>query len=178
MPFFKERISSNHLDVGVGTGYYLAQVSPPRDNQIAILDLNENCLAAASARLNHLNPKTIQHDILKPLEETDLKFDSISLFYLLHCLPGPQSRKIAVIEHLKHNLNPNGTLFGSTVIGKGVKFGYIGSAMLWWTNWQGVLDTKDDSLEGLKAGLKRNFHDVELRMEGVVCLFTCRRPKL
>ena len=52
LPFFKQYIGQRHLEVGVGTGYYLHNASLPPSQHITLMDLNPNSLDAASARLN------------------------------------------------------------------------------------------------------------------------------
>ncbi len=43
--FFKDNTSKNHLDIGVGTGYFLQKLHLTPDNRrIGLLDLNEDCL--------------------------------------------------------------------------------------------------------------------------------------
>jgi ubiquinone/menaquinone biosynthesis C-methylase UbiE len=49
LPFFKEYIGRSHLDVGVGTGFYLAQAGLSVQHEITLLDLNANSLRAAAA---------------------------------------------------------------------------------------------------------------------------------
>ena len=109
LPFFKANFSSNHLDVGVGTGYFLAEAvldkpaTTDADNydaqQITLVDLNSNCLSTAAARIKAAQPtlapaRTVAADAFEslPLEPSSgnirdegtgkEKFDSISLFYL------------------------------------------------------------------------------------------------
>ena len=83
-----------------------------------------------------------------------------------------------IFESLKKNLKPGGVVYGTTIIGKGVEYTFLGKVMRAYTNWLGVLDNYEDSLEGLREGLGRHFGDVELRVEGMVCLFVCRDPIL
>src|SRR5206468_12623812 len=44
------------------------------------------------------------------------RFDSISLTYLLHCLPGTINTTSAVFRHLKPLLNQSGVMFGTTLL--------------------------------------------------------------
>src|SRR6266550_679287 len=41
LPFYKEHLGLKHLDVGVGTGFYIARASLTRSHQVSLLDLNE-----------------------------------------------------------------------------------------------------------------------------------------
>ena len=65
---YDERITSNHLDVGVGTGWYLDHCSfPDPDPRLGLMDLNRSSLGKAAARLRRYRPEIRQADILKPL---------------------------------------------------------------------------------------------------------------
>lgn len=48
LPHFLEHLGNNHLDIGVGTGFYLTHV--PESSLISLMDLNEASLNAASTR--------------------------------------------------------------------------------------------------------------------------------
>ena len=49
IPYFLQNLSPNHLDIGVGTGYYLTKI--PAHYNISLMDLNPASLKAASARV-------------------------------------------------------------------------------------------------------------------------------
>lgn len=72
--------------------------------------------AAAKRRIARSDARTLQHDVMTPFPG-DERFDSISLFYLLHCLHGPLDARAAIFAHLKHNLTPDGVLSGATILG-------------------------------------------------------------
>ncbi|WP_140402956.1 class I SAM-dependent methyltransferase, partial [Escherichia coli] len=88
LPHFLEHLGNNHLDIGVGTGFYLTHV--PESSLISLMDLNEASLNAASTRAGESKIKhKISHDVFEPYPAAlHGQFDSISMFYLLHCLPG------------------------------------------------------------------------------------------
>ena len=119
LPLFRANASARHIDISIGTRYHPASHPFPRASELTLCDLNTRCLDTAEARLKRPDMKcsTLQHDILEPLPASIEKFDSISMMYLLHCLPGPQHRKTAVFSHIKHSLAPGGTFFGATVLG-------------------------------------------------------------
>ncbi|TVY81838.1 N-methyltransferase vrtF [Lachnellula suecica] len=175
-PFFSQHFSKNHLDIGVGTGYFLANTQTPPDAKITLMDLNQNCLDTTSRRLGGAATRTVLHDALLPLPFDD-KFDSISLFYLLHCLPSPVERKLELFTNLKRNISPTGVIYGASVLGQGVKWSWFGS---WY--WpimlkNGVMDNKGDNEEAFARVLGENFERVELRVEGTVLLFVASEPK-
>jgi ubiquinone/menaquinone biosynthesis C-methylase UbiE len=57
LDFYNEHISGNHLDVGVGTGYFLDKCRFPSSNPTVVLvDLNANSLQVTAQRLARYNP--------------------------------------------------------------------------------------------------------------------------
>jgi ubiquinone/menaquinone biosynthesis C-methylase UbiE len=44
VPFFNKNLSKKYLDIGVGTGYFLAHTNLKSDNKITLVDLNKNSL--------------------------------------------------------------------------------------------------------------------------------------
>src|SRR6266566_3010565 len=94
--------SEKHLDVGVGTGYFLDRCRfPTTTPTIALLDLNPNCLRTTAKRLRRYRPACHVVDVLRPIDIGDTGFGSIGINYLLHCLPGNLKTKRAVFAHLK-----------------------------------------------------------------------------
>ena len=180
LPFFKTRRSAhNHLDIGVGTGYYLAHADFPKSANVTLCDLNPNSLEAAKVRLGKggLEAGTLLHDVEKPLLLKGQKFDSISLMYLLHCMPGPPERKAAIFDHLRTNLADGGLVFGSTILGQGVSHNLAGKTLMNAYNRKGIFGNAEDGVEIFVEALRRNFEEVEVDIMGVVLLFTARRPK-
>ena len=179
LPFFAARRFSHHLDVGVGTGYYLANIQFPAESSVTLCDLNPDSLQAANTRLETTGvaAKVLQHDIEKPLPLGGEKFASISLMYLLHCMPGPPERKTAIFDHLKANLTDDGVLFGATILSKGVDHNLAGKMLMYLYNRNGVFGNVEDGAPVFIEGLKQNFESVDVSIVGVVLLFTARRPK-
>lgn len=176
LPFFRKHMGRRHLDVGVGTGFYLAHAGVSPDTQLTLMDLNENSLRAAAQR-SGLQPACIRHDVFQPLPlSADTKFDSMSLFYLLHCLPGTLADKETVIEHLKAHLAPSGVLYGATILGDGAGHNWFGQRLMALYNRKGIFGNKTDSVDALAAMLKRHFKEVNVRREGKVALFTAALP--
>ncbi len=96
------------------------------------------------------------------------KFGSISMFYLLHCLPGPPERKMAVFEHVREVLAPGGVVYGASILGKGVRQNWFGRAVLAGGNCKGFLDNRGDGEEELRRGLEGWFERVEGRVDFLV----------
>lgn len=175
LPFFASHVKAQHLDIGVGTGYYLAKTPLPPETTVTLLDLNPSSLEAAKRRIDRANTRTIRHDVMTPLPGAQ-RFDSISLFYLLHCLPGPLAHKARIFAHLKHNLLPNGVLFGATILGDEAEHNAFGRKLMKVYNSKGIFGNRQDTVAGFEAALREHFTDVTLRQEGCVLMFTASRP--
>lgn len=177
LPFFRANTRANHLDIGVGTGYYLAKANLSPGTQITLMDLNPSSLAAAERRIGRPGTRTLQHDVMAPIPNGEL-FDSISLFYLLHCLPGPLDAKAAIFAHLKHNLAAGGVVFGATILGNEAGHNGFGSKLMAVYNKKGIFGNSHDTQAGFEAHLRTHFSDVTLKREGVVLLFRAAQPIL
>ena len=177
VPFFRENLGKNHVDIGVGTGYYLVKAGAPKDTKFTLVDLNENPLKVTKARFGREDVTLIQHDIFERLPTTE-KFDSMSLFYFLHCLPGPLSKKMAIFEHLKRNLTRDGVCYGSTILGTGVPYNWFARWMRQRCNDKGILDNWMDNKEEIVAALEQHFEKVEAEVVGTILIFKARGPKL
>jgi methylase of polypeptide subunit release factors len=75
---YKQHITANHLDVGVGTGYFLDRCSLPSPSpRIALMDLNQNALEFASHRFARYKPETYRRNVLEPISIDAARFDSV-----------------------------------------------------------------------------------------------------
>ena len=65
---YERHVQGRHLDLGVGTGWYLDRCAwPVAEPEITLLDLNENSLATAARRLARYAPRTVRANVLEPL---------------------------------------------------------------------------------------------------------------
>ena len=167
---------ARHADVGVGTGWFLDRCRWPVDRpEITLVDLNENSLRAAARRVRRYAPRTVRANVLEPVDLGDARFDSVGINFLLHCLPGPIEQKAAtVVRNLKPYLEPGGALFGSTILGRGVRHNAPGRALLRAYNRKGIFHNVEDDREGLERALTAALHDPVVRVEGTVALFSAR----
>ena len=173
--FYQTHLSGNHLDVGVGTGFFLERTTLPTARpRLGLLDLNLNCLERAAARIARHRPEIYCANILEPIELHAPRFDSIGLNYVLHCLPGALPDKGAVFDHLKALLNPGGVLFGATVLHGGVRRNALARALMRVCNATGVFSNARDERAGLVAALERHLKDVRVETTGCVALFSGR----
>jgi len=171
---FVENATNNHLDVGVGTGYFLDKCLSNTDRRVALLDLNNNSLDAAALRIRRFNPEIYNENVLGSFDLRCTKFDSVSVNYLLHCLPGSMKEKCLAIENILPSLNPNGVVFGSTILGKGVKTGFLAKQLMRAYNKKGIFGNDQDSLEELVLFLKYNFKKVDVEIKGSVAIFVAK----
>lgn len=180
LPLFRDNLGAKHLDIGVGTGYYLQHAGIPAGIHVALCDLSPTALEAARARI----PPgidvgaIIEADVLQPLP-TDDRYDSASMFFLLHCLPGPVERKTTVFNHIRRNLTADGVLVGATVLGPRPEWvdGWFGALIRWFVVRDGIMDNQDDDPESLLAALHNNFEIVETKIVGAVLLWRAERPR-
>jgi len=169
---FRQHVSLNHLDVGVGTGYYLENCLNDQPRRIALLDLNQNSLDSAASRIKQFEVETYQANALEELSLPCDKFDSISINYLLHCMPGSIIDKAVLFKNLKAYLNPEGILFGSTILSSGTKKGFLARHLMTLYNKKGIFGNAADNLSDLETALITHFDHVNIRTKGCVAIFS------
>lgn len=178
IPHFQNNLSENHMDIGVGTGLYLKK-SLHKINKITLTDLNFHSLMYAKKQIPHdkLN-SCLNHDIFNDFpEELESSFDSISIFYLLHCLPGTMNDKVKAIEKISHTLTKSGVLYGATILGDGVNHNRFGKKLMSIYNKKGIFCNFYDSADSLESMLSSVFNDVNVSVKGTVALFIAKNKK-
>nr|WP_154325333.1 class I SAM-dependent methyltransferase [Pantoea sp. 201603H] len=175
---FQQHMGAKHLDIGVGTGYYPAK-TPQGSQDITLLDLNQDSLAAAQRRIGGQRvTASVRHDIFQPFpSELREQFDSVSLFYLLHCLSGSMVEKSLAIRHTAEALKSDGVLYGATILGTGVEHNSFGHKLMTIYNKKGIFSNRQDSSQTLKQVLAEHFHQVKITVHGTVALFCARQKK-
>jgi SAM-dependent methyltransferase len=172
---YTRHVGRRHLDVGPGTGYFLAHARLPAGARVLLLDPNPHVLVHAAARLTHLHPAALRADVLKPLPLA-ARFDSVALNYVLHCLPGPMARRAPAIRQLATLLTPTGVLFGATVLGTPELHTWLSRAALWSNNRRGIFDNRSDTEGGLRELLSESFATLDLQIVGSVAVFAAATP--
>lgn len=173
LQLYKDNVSSNHLDIGVGSGYYLKNVKD-RLSKVALMDLNPNCLEYVKNVLKDKEVSTYQLDILKDIaEEFYSKYDSISCNYLIHCLPD-NGNKEKVFENIAKMLSKDGVAFGSTIINDYSSRLAIKVANKF--NAKGIFDNKNDTYESIEKYIKNNFVEYTTKQIGSVCVYVMSKP--
>lgn len=173
---FNSHTTRNHLDVGVGTGFFLDRCRFPSPSpRIVLLDLNANALEYAARRIARYRPTIHQQSVFRPLQLEGTRFDSVSVNYLLHCLPGTISEKAVVFDHLIDWMNPRAVVFGSTLLSTGVRTRWMAKRLMRFYNRKRIFCNESDSLVDLESMLRSRFDDVEVRVIGNAALFSGRR---
>ncbi|ETS02531.1 S-adenosyl-L-methionine dependent methyltransferase [Trichoderma reesei RUT C-30] len=203
LPLFQSSLGRRHLDVGVGTGYYPAHAlkSSSTNNtstndkttttttpcrEIVLLDLNPHTLDLAAARIAAAQPavkiRSVVADVTDPatllpaLPPSEEKFDSISVFYLLHCLAGPPESKNRVFDLLREYVADEGVLVGTTILGEERPMNWLARRLMTIYNSKGIFDNWKDTRAVFEEGLRRNFGEVDVQIIGRTMVFTARRP--
>lgn len=175
LELYDRHAAASHLDVGVGTGWYLDHCAfPNAAPRIGLMDLNPSSLASASSRIARYRPEQYQADVLKPLAITAAPFGSIALTYLLHCMPGDIAEKAVAFDHLAPLLAPGGVMFGATLLSEGVERSAAARSLMGVYNRKGVFSNTQDSAAALRSALERRFRSVEIDIIGCAALFVAR----
>jgi SAM-dependent methyltransferase len=173
---YRQHVRDNHLDVGPGTGYCIDKSGLPDGSRVTLVDPNGDVLRHASRRLNRLDITAVEADVLKPLPVQG-PYDSAALNLVIHCLPGPLSRKALAVANIAATLAPDGVLFGASVLGRSGRHSWLARRVLSAFNKRGAFDNLDDTVDGLREILSDSFEHVELETVGSVAIFSATTPR-
>jgi SAM-dependent methyltransferase len=169
---YDQHIGSPHLDVGVGTGYFLDRCQfPVKRPQITLLDPSDACLTKAARRLERYSPRVVQASVLEQLDLRTAQFASVALNGVLHCLPASPETKAAVFRNVRPLLKDGGVVFGSTILGSGLEHGRLARMALDRYNREGFFTNLRDDLDGLERALAQPFADRHIEVRGSFALF-------
>ncbi len=176
LELYNQNITPNHLDVGVGTGYFLdkCHFSSPKI-RLGLMDININSLRVTERRISRYTPEVYEHDVYNPIDSKIKCFDSIGINYLLHCLPGNMMSKADVFKNLNRLLNASGKIFGSTILQGGVERGTLAKKLMGIYNTKKIFTNVDDDLETLDKVLRDNYPEHSISVSGCVALFWGRK---
>lgn len=173
LKLYSDNVSLNHLDIGVGSGYYLNKLHS-KIKKVILMDLNLDCLRYVKNLLKNKDVSIYQVDILENIEEKFFsKFDSISCNYLIHCLPDNGSKEI-VFKNIAKILKSDGVAFGSAIINKYDSKLAIKIANKF--NSKGIFDNENDSYESIEKYISNNFQKYSIKKIGSVCVYTMSQP--
>jgi SAM-dependent methyltransferase len=173
---YRRHLRPRHLDVGPGTGYFLERAGLPAGSPVTILDPNVHVLEYASRRLQRLDVTAVEADVCKPLP-LDGPFDSAALNGVIHCLPGPLSRKAGAVANVAAVLAPSGVLFGASVLGTFGRHTWLARRALYANNRRRTFDNLGDTQQGLAEILEASFERVELETIGSFAIFAATYPR-
>jgi SAM-dependent methyltransferase len=172
---YRRHVRDNHLDVGPGTGYFVAASGLRPGSRVTIVDPNPHVLALAARRLGQFDIVSVEADVLKPLP-IDGPFGSAALHLVIHCLPGPLARKAAAISNVAAVLAPTGVLFGASVLGTTGPHTWLSRQVLNAFNRRRAFDNLGDSEGGLREILGASFRRVDLDVVGSLAIFAATGP--
>jgi len=171
---YRQHVTSNHADIGVGTGFFLDRCgfdSPtPR---LALIDLQANCLAHAARRLARYRPQTYVRDALRPIEGiAGGAFDSIAFPGIIHCLAGDLRHKCTVFDSIAPLVRPGTKVFGYTLVSDDVPLKPRRRFVHRVLNQLRVVDNQNDRLGDLHHELCARFTDCKVEAIGCMALFS------
>lgn len=172
---YNQHVSSNHLDVGVGSGFFVDRCKfPTNAPRLGLMDLNEAALRYAGRRVARYKPETFRCNVLETIPFQGAAFDSIAMHYLLHCLPGSLDSKAIVFDNLRNLLAPDGILFGATLLHEGVNRNFLARPLMAFYNQRGIFSNQQDGLSALRAQLEQRFQQVQIQTSGCCAIFNAR----
>jgi len=135
------------------------------------MDLNTNTLEVVSKTVAHYQPAGVVNDILSPTQPQLPLFDSIAFNYVWHCLPA-NANKAQAFTHLAQFLQPDGVLFGATLLGKDTKLNPFAKGLMALYNQKGIFGNQNDSYDALERALAANFSRYDIRQVGTAAIFS------
>ena len=169
---YVENISHNHLEIGVGSGYFLRRtLCADFLQRLVLLDLNRRCLKKSALRLREFAPIKRQHNILLPINADQETHTSVGMNYVLHCIPGDFLANRRIFEHIHSTLEEGGVFFGATLLNHPIRAGLWSWLMMRVLNGVGIFHNSNHRLADLRAALEMTFQKVEITMVGSAAIF-------
>ena len=174
---------SRHLDIGVGTGYYLQRLldsgwSPAR---LVLADANLDCLAYASRQLSDVPHETVQLDVLNIDPQLAARLDnvaSIAANFLLHCLPQGIASANGLADFAAQVLGDEGVFFGSTITGEVAGQQPTSRTVMRLFNRLHIFGNRGDNVYQLQMLLSSRFAQCRIRSSGCVTMFAASNARL
>jgi hypothetical protein len=192
---YKSNISTNHVEIGVGTGLFLAKDVSSKCNSITLMDLNPNSLNVCEKRIltsyessETESAPTVNKVVADITKEDSLhthvgQHNSVAANFLFHCLHGTSlyDKRLA-FANCASLLSPDGVFIGSTILGKEMMddaeaAGRTPLGVLQRYNDWGIFGNSGDSFADLENILRELFTEVDLKMIGYCGVWTARGPK-
>jgi len=175
---YRQHVTSNHADIGVGTGYCLDRCGFDSPNpRLALIDLQCNCLQYTSRRLSRYRPGTYVRDVLHPMREIPGgRFDSIALGGVLHCLAGDLRQKGRAFDMVAALARSGTKIFGYSLVSDDVPLRARSRVVHRLLNRLRVVDNSNDRLSDLRHELATRFIDCRVEPIGCMALFSAIVP--
>lgn len=180
MDNYADNVSDNHLEIGVGSGYFLERtLCADIVRRLVISDLNRSCLAKSAARLELHEPQIRRHNILKPFTSLGAstpasigpRFTSVGMNYVLHCIPGSIVKNQCIFRHIHSVLEEGGIFFGATLLRHDPGGGVASWLLMRLLNSVGIFNNAHHTLGELRAVMQSLFSSVEISMVGDAAIF-------
>ena len=171
--YYQDNISSNHADIGVGTGYCLDRCRFPDANpRLALIDVKSSCLEYTSRRLARYAPSKHLRDASQPIRVDGAPFDSVGLGGVLHCMPGDDMRdKCRTFDAIRSLIHGTSIVFGYTLIAdhmrKSVRTLLAHRAL----NRLRIVNNANDHAGDLLLELRKRFRDCVVEERGPLAFF-------
>lgn len=85
---------------------------------------------------------------------------------------------MVLFTNLKPHLAENGTVYGTTILGKDVSHNIFGGILMNVYNRRGIFSNWDDGEKEIREALCMDYKKVETRVVGRVLMFSASQPKL
>ncbi|MDA8371084.1 MAG: class I SAM-dependent methyltransferase [Nocardiopsaceae bacterium] len=174
---YADNVGERHLDLGPGTGYFLAKLpttTPLRE--VHLLDLNPGPLDRTIARIGKRFDPIHRHeaDALAPWPLADDSVDSVGSNMMIHCLPRESiPAKAVIFEQAARVLRSGGRFFGCTILGAGTKPNALARRALKVSNgFDNTFFNLNDHPDDLRTELEKHFDDVHVSVHGCTGVWT------
>ena len=169
---YADHVSNSHLEIGVGSGYFLHHtLCPDIQQRLSLLDLNRRCLKKSANRLSIYAPNALHQSILQPVRDGAGSFASAGMNYVLHCIPGSFCENRVMFENIHATLQDGGVFFGATLL-PGRSNGRVASrAFMALLNWLGVFHNARHTEADLRRMLAAVFRSSKIEMIGDAAIF-------
>lgn len=176
---YNQYASADHLEAGVGTGYFLDHCAfPVPDPSLTLLDVSREAIDMSLQRLRRYRATGLEASLLEPLPVSEPRFGSVGMNYVLHCIPGSLRDKMdTILTNLLPCMREGAVLFGTTVLGKGVAHNAVGGPLVAALQRNKIFCNQEDDLAGLDQALRRHVSDYSVELVGRTGLFIARKPR-
>ncbi|MGI9515632.1 MAG: hypothetical protein ACR2NP_01185 [Pirellulaceae bacterium] len=179
-----ERFSRpRHLDIGVGTGFYLQRLLNTDWNpcRLILADANPDCLEYASRQLADVPHETVQIDVLDLDPQLAARLgtvESIAANFLLHCLPHGIASADGLADLASEILVDDGIFFGSTITGEVAGQQPTSRRVMRLFNRLHIFGNRGDNVYQLQMLLSSRFAHCRIRSAGCVTMFAASNAPL